>query len=92
MRIFASFRYIYAKINLAQLLARRVNGIFLANFEQGEILVPPRLPDGTGGVGVKGPRAALPRRQMPALSQGEEPDTPRLSRVQFSFRNVAAVV
>ena len=44
------------KTNLARLLARRVDGIHLAPFEQGEIgpdLFPPCLPDGAGGVGLR---------------------------------------
>jgi ATP-dependent DNA ligase len=44
------------KTNLARLLARRPDGIFVSDFEQGEIgagPVPPCLLDGSGGAGVK---------------------------------------
>ena len=44
------------KTNLARLLARRVDGTFMSDFEQGEIgpgSIPSRLPVGAGGVGVE---------------------------------------
>jgi hypothetical protein len=55
--------------------ARRVDGIFLSDFERGEIgpEVPARLPDGAGGVGFKAPREFVSRRRVPALDQGQEP-------------------
>ena len=64
------------KASLARLLARRVDGIFLSDFEQGEI-----GPDifrhacllGLEGPGLQAPREQVPRRPVPALDQGEEP-------------------
>ena len=64
------------KTNLARLLARRVDGIFLSDFEQGEIgpdLFRARLPDGAGGHGLEASREHLPRRPVRSLDQGQEP-------------------
>jgi bifunctional non-homologous end joining protein LigD len=79
------------KTNLARLLARRVDGIFLSDFEQGEIgpdTVPPRLPDGPGGPGLEASRQPLSRRPVPALDQGQEPAAsgvrPRAGSVRLS--------
>src|SRR5258707_13869157 len=50
------------KTNLARLLARRPDGIFVAPFEQGEI-----------GLGVEAPGPSLSGRTVEALGEGEEP-------------------
>ena len=68
------------KTNLARLLARRVDGIFLSDFELGEIgpdLFRPCLPDGLGGTGLETPREFVSRRQIAALDQGQEPAASR---------------
>ena len=53
------------KTNLARLLTRRIDGIFLSYFERGEIgpgPVPPRLPDGARRFGLETLREHLSRR------------------------------
>jgi hypothetical protein len=69
------------KTNLARLLARRVDGIHLAPFEQGGDRpgsIPARLPDGAGGAGVEALREPIPRRSVRSLGQGQEPSSMRL--------------
>ena len=64
------------KTNLARLLARRVDGIFLSDFEQGEIgpdLFRHALPDGARRIGLETPREPLSRWPIAALDQGQEP-------------------
>jgi hypothetical protein len=64
------------KTNLARLLARRVDGIFLSDCEQGEIgpdLFRQCLPDGAGGHDLQAPREHLPWRPIRPLDQGQEP-------------------
>ena len=64
------------KANLARLLARRVDGIFLSRLRAGRDRpgpVPPRLPDGAGGHGLQASRQRLSRRPVPTLDQGQEP-------------------
>ena len=64
------------KANLARLLARRVDGIFLSDFEQGEIgpdLFRHACLLGLEGMVSKHRESSLPRRPVPALDQGEEP-------------------
>ena len=64
------------KTNLARILARRVDGIHLAPFEQGEIspdLFRHACPDGAGGAGLEASRQRLSRRPVGSLDQGEEP-------------------
>jgi bifunctional non-homologous end joining protein LigD len=63
------------KTNLARLLARRPDGIFVAPYEQGEIgpdlfLAARRM--GAGGFGQQAPRPRIPRRPMSTLGQGQE--------------------
>ena len=56
------------KTNLARLLARRVDGIFLSRLRAGRDRpgpVPPCLPDGAGGHGLQAPREPLSRRPVP---------------------------
>ena len=56
------------KANLARLLARRVDGIFLSDFEQGEIgpdLFRHACLMGLEGHGFQAPREQLPRRPVP---------------------------
>ena len=68
------------KNNLARLLARRVNGIFLADFEQGEIgpdLFRHACLMGLGGLGIEAQRPALPCWPLSALGQGQEPRASR---------------
>ena len=67
------------KTNLARLLARRPDGIFVAPFERGRDRprpVPRRLQYGTRGDGVETSRSPLSRRAKPRLGQGEEPQAP----------------
>ena len=66
------------KASLSRLLARRVDGIFLSDFEQGEI--GPDLfrhaclmSDGAGGHGLEAPREPISRRPVPALGQDQKP-------------------
>lgn len=64
------------KNHLAKMLRRRVDGIILNDFEQGEIgpvLFRHALPDGPGGDRIEAQRPALPGRSIQALDQGEEP-------------------
>jgi bifunctional non-homologous end joining protein LigD len=64
------------KANLARLLARRPDGIFVAPFEQGEIgpdLFRAALQHGTRGNGLEAQRSPLPRRPIEGLDQGQEP-------------------
>ena len=62
------------RTNLARLLARRANDIFVAPFEQGEngpdLFRHARLMGPEGMVQASGER--LPRRTVPALDQGQE--------------------
>jgi hypothetical protein len=63
------------KINLARLLARRVDGIFLSDFEQGEIgpdLFRHACLMGLGA-GLEAPRQPEPRWPVRSLDQGQEP-------------------
>jgi hypothetical protein len=67
------------KANLARLLERRINGIFLSEFEQGEIgpdLFRHACLMGLEGLVSKHRDRALPRRPLVALDQGEEPNPP----------------
>jgi hypothetical protein len=67
------------KTNLARLLARRPDGIFVAPYEQGEIspdlfraaCTRSRRP------GVETTRSALSRRSFAGLDQGQEPEASR---------------
>ena len=64
------------KANLARLLARRVDGIFLSDFEQGEIgpdLFRHACLMGLEGHRLEAPREQLPRRPVRSLDQGQEP-------------------
>ena len=64
------------KNNLSRLFARRVDGIFLSDFEQGEIgpdLYPACLPDGSGRPGLETSRSPVSSWPIAALGQGEEP-------------------
>jgi bifunctional non-homologous end joining protein LigD len=64
------------KANLQRLLARRPDGIFISQFEQGEIgpdLFVAACRMGLEGLSVQAPRPTLPRRPAKALAQGEEP-------------------
>jgi ATP dependent DNA ligase domain len=67
------------KANLARLLARRTDGIFVADFERRDWAgpVPARLLDGPGGHGLEARGPALPCGTIKGLGQGEEPHTPR---------------
>jgi hypothetical protein len=70
------------KINLARLLARRVDGIFLSDFEQGEI--GPDLSWHACLMGLEGlvskHREPVPRRPVPALDQSQEPAASRVQQ------------
>ena len=64
------------KANLARLLARRVNGIFLSDFERGEIgpdLFRHACLNGVGGPRLEAQRSRLPGRRLAELGEGEEP-------------------
>ena len=76
------------KTNLARLLARRVDGIFLSRLRTGRDRpgpVPPRLSDGAGGTGVEAQGSTVSSRPVAALGQGEEPAA---SGVQQNDRDV----
>jgi hypothetical protein len=65
------------KANLARLLRRRPEGIFINPFEQGEIgpdLFPQGLRVRAGGPRLEASRPALSIRQLKALDQGQEPE------------------
>jgi len=77
------------KANLALLLARRIDGIHLADFEQGEIgpdLFRHALPDGSRRAGLEASRQPLSRRPVPALDQGQEPAASSLQSGAGSIR------
>jgi hypothetical protein len=64
------------KNNLARLLARRPEGIFISEFERGEIgpdLFRQSCKFGLEGLGLEAQGPAVPRRPATALDQGEEP-------------------
>ena len=64
------------KGNLARLLARRVDGIFVSDFEQGEIgpdLFRHACLMGLEGLGVEAEGSAVSSRSIAALGQGQEP-------------------
>jgi hypothetical protein len=63
------------KTNLARLLARRPEGIFVSDFEQGEIGPDlfRRLQHGLGRLGFEAPRSSIPLRPVSGLDQSEEP-------------------
>ena len=68
------------KTNLARLLARRVDGIFLSDFEQGEI-----GPD-LFRHGLQTSRAHLSRWSVRSLDQGQEPGAPSVQPGAGSVR------
>jgi hypothetical protein len=77
------------KTNLARLLARRPEGIFVSDFEQGEIgpdLFRACLPDGARRYGFEAARSSLSRRAIAGLDQGEKPtpSIPRKGKEAFS--------
>ena len=64
------------KTNLHRLLARRVDGIHLAPFEQGEIgpeLFRHACQIGPRRLGLEAPRSAVSSWSIAALGQGQEP-------------------
>ncbi len=61
------------KTNLALVLARRVDGIFLSDFEQGEIGPDLFRHACLMGLEVETSGEPVPRRPVAALGQGEEP-------------------
>ena len=70
-----------AQTNLARLLARRVDGIHLAPFEQGEIgpdLFRHACLMGLEGLGSKHRDQPISRRPIAALDQGQEPEASSL--------------
>jgi bifunctional non-homologous end joining protein LigD len=67
------------KTNLARLLARRRDGIFVAPFEAGEIdpdLFRKACEFGLEGNGFEAQGQPLPRRPLAELGQGQEPEAP----------------
>ena len=65
------------KANLARLLARRVDGIFLSDFEQGEIgpdLFRHACLMGLEGLVSKHREQSVSRRPVATLGQGQEPE------------------
>ena len=71
------------KTNLARLLARRVHGIFLSDFEQGEI-GPDRfrhaLPEAAGGVGIDAQGEAVSPQLVAAQIKNKNRQHPAFSR------------
>jgi hypothetical protein len=66
------------KNNLARLLARRPEGIFISEFERGEIgpdLFRQACKFGLEGLGLEAQGPAVPRRPATALDQGEKSQT-----------------
>ena len=63
------------KANLARLLARRPEGIYVSDFERGEIGPDlfRRLQHGLGRLGFEAPRSSIPLRPVSGLDQSEEP-------------------
>jgi hypothetical protein len=72
------------KTNLARLLARRIDNIFLSDFDPGPVSAC--LHAGAGGHGVKALREHLPRRPVPALDQDQEPTASSVRPVAGSVR------
>ena len=69
----------YPNERLSRLLARRVDGIFLSDFEQGEIgpdLYRHACLMGLEGLVSKRRESTLPGRPITELDQGEEPQAP----------------
>jgi bifunctional non-homologous end joining protein LigD len=69
------------KNNLARLLARRPEGIFVSEFEQGEIgpdLFRQACKFGLEGLVFQAPGERLSRRPVAGLDQGEEPKSSRV--------------
>jgi bifunctional non-homologous end joining protein LigD len=76
------------KTSLARLLAGRVDGIFLSDFEQVEIgpdLFRHACLMGLEGSRLETPREYLSRWPVPSLDQGQEPAASAFSRVQDQF-------
>jgi hypothetical protein len=63
------------KTNLARMFARRVAGIFLSDFELGEI-GPDLFRHGAGGIGIQAQGSAILAWTLPALGEDEGPETP----------------
>jgi ATP-dependent DNA ligase len=77
------------KTNLARILARRVDGIHIAPFEQGEIgpdLFRACVPTGTGKSCVETPRERLQGWAITALDQGQEPQSSSVEPGDEAFR------
>ena len=77
------------KTNLAQLLARRPDGIFIAPFEQGEIgpdLFRAACDMGLEGLVSKRRRPSLSGRQIEALGEDQEPKASRNEPSDGDFR------
>ena len=76
------------KANLARFLVRRVDGIFLSDFEQGEIgsdLFRHACLMGLEGMVFEASRSPLSRRPIAALGEGQEPTTSGFNRVMDQF-------
>jgi bifunctional non-homologous end joining protein LigD len=76
------------KTNLARLLARRPDGIFIAPFEQGEIgpdLFRAACGMGLEGLGVEASGAGLPRRASPDWIKVKNQKHPAMTRVMKAF-------
>ena len=84
------------KANLARLMARRVDRIHLAPFEQGEIGPDLLQPDGAGGVGFEAPREQLSWRPGAEMDQGQEPAAsclwPSPRSVQLSREGTISII
>ena len=74
------------KANLARLLARRPEGIFVSNFEQGEI-GPDLFRAACKSGKASSPSAVIVPTAAPIarLDQGQEPKYPAIERVKEAF-------
>ena len=84
------------KTNLARLLARRVDGIFLSDFEQGEIgpdLFRHACLLGLEGHGLQAPREHLSRRPVPTVgSRSRTGSIPRSPACRINSKRGSAMV
>jgi bifunctional non-homologous end joining protein LigD len=74
--------------NLARLLARRIDGIFPSDFEQGRDRpgsIPACLPDGARRPGLETPRPSVSGGPSKHWVKVKNPDHPAYRRVQDQF-------
>ena len=72
------------KTNLARLLARRVDGNFISNFEReiGPVLFQHACIMGLEGLVVEARRSTVPARPVTQLGKGKKPPSPAMLRAK----------